>query len=36
MERYQFDIKKMWTAEPPTAFMDLNQESYRELIVISK
>lgn len=36
MERYQFDIKKMWTAEPPTAFMDLKQESYRELIVISK
>ena len=36
MERHQFDIKKMWTTEPPTAFMDLKQESYRELIVISK
>ena len=27
LERHQFDIKKMWTAEPPTAFMDLKQES---------
>ena len=35
MERYQFDIKKMWTAEPPTAFMDLNQESYRGIKLAS-
>ena len=36
LERYQFDIKKMWTTEPPTAFKDLKQDSYRVLTVTSK
>jgi hypothetical protein len=32
LERHQFDIKEMWTIEPPPAFKDLKQEAYKVII----
>ena len=33
LERHQFDIMKMWTTEPPTAFIGLQQDADKVIVL---
>ena len=33
LERHQFDIKKIWTTEPPTAFKGLRQDADKVIVL---